>query len=182
MAQGRRVGRGLAAAPGGAVLAGTGRAIVDVRSFSQSQPGLLRLALEGEIAIGLRVSRAREPASQVLSDVASQKDGRAGAAVLPHVSQLVGEKARAIGCIRKDERRRRRGEEHPPAEDDRIGAGQRRQDPREKARVEPGANEFAGESGAQELRRGGRNPISEQTMSRPGSFAATRSASAPPCK
>lgn len=98
------------------------------------------------------MSRSREPASQVLSDVPSEKDGRAGAAVLPHVRQLVGEKARAIECIRKDERRRPGGEEHPPAEDDRIGARQGRQDPCEKTSVEPGANELACESGAQTLR------------------------------
>jgi hypothetical protein len=95
--------------------------------------------------------------------------------------QLVGEKARAIGCIREDERRSPRGEEHPPAEDDRIGAGQRREDPREETTVEPGANELAGEFGAQALRRSGGDPVSEQTTSRPGSFGATRSASTPPC-
>src|SRR6266540_2142562 len=124
---------------------------------------------------------AREAASQVLPHVLSEKDGRAGTAVLPDVRQLVGKQQRAFDRIRRDERRRRRGEEHPPAEDDRIGAGQGRQDPRRKTAVEAGANELAGEFGAKALSQGGRDRDSEQTTTRRGSSGARQSASTPPC-
>jgi hypothetical protein len=83
------------------------------------------------------VRQSGEPPTEVLPEISAEERGHSVAAVLAHVSELVREEIRGGIRVRFESAVRRRREEDPPAEDDRMGPRERRDEPREASGVEP---------------------------------------------
>ena len=104
---------------------------------------------------------AAGPPSQVLTQVPSEKRGGAQPAVLPDVRELVRQEWRGLRPCRKDALLRSSGEKDAAAEDDRVGAGERRQDPREPSAMKACPRDLGGETAPKALRQLGRDPVSQ---------------------
>ena len=129
----------------------------------------------------LGVRGAPESRPQVLAQIAAEERGHPVAAVLANVGELVREELdRSSG---RDRALRANRQKDAPAEDDRIGAGEGRQNPGETPAMETCPRDLGGETGAKALGESGRDPVSaERVRSRRGSFGATRSASNRRCR
>jgi len=115
-----------------------------LRTFPSGRLLLARLPLERDRAVCRRVLGSAEAQTQVLADVASEKGGDAGTPVLPHVRELVREESGRFGRCRQNFRPGRAREKHAAAEDDRFDAGDCRQNPRERAVVDPCPGDLGG--------------------------------------
>jgi hypothetical protein len=83
------------------------------------------------------VRQAGEPPPEILPEIPAEERGHSVASVLAHVRELVREEIRGGIRVRFESAVRRRREEDPPAEDDRMGARQRGDEPREASGMEP---------------------------------------------
>lgn len=132
--------------------------------------------------VRLGVRGPREPRRQVLSDVAAEESGHPVSAVLAHVGELVSEESGCCGGAARDRAFGGRPEEDASPEDDRVRAGERRQDACEATAVKSGAEELVLERREEAVGEGNRKRSARQPKTRRAIGEATRSASAPPCR
>lgn len=106
--------------------------------------------------------RAGDPGPQIFPDVAAEESGHPVAAVLPYVRELVRQKRGRFGGAVGDCAVGGHSEEDASPEDDRVRAGDRRQDACEATAVKSGAEELVLERGEEAVGEGNRKLSASQ--------------------